>query len=138
MRVTEFLKKRAVRITLGVLLPTGAVLLAVFVKAGLRVPCVFHEVTGLYCTGCGATRAVLALLRLDIVSALGHNVLFVLFLPAAAYYLLKVYIKYVFCRDVLPFPKECTYRVGLALGIVIIAFTVLRNIPVYPFTLLAP
>ena len=26
-----------------------------------RIPCLFHELTGFYCPGCGGTRAVLAL-----------------------------------------------------------------------------
>ena len=33
-----------------------------------RIPCLFHELTGFYCPGCGGTRAVLALLA-------GHPVL---------------------------------------------------------------
>lgn len=30
------------------------------------IPCLFYEVTGLYCPGCGGTRAVKALLRGDV------------------------------------------------------------------------
>lgn len=32
-----------------------------------RIPCVFHAVTGLYCPGCGGTRAVGMLLRGEVV-----------------------------------------------------------------------
>lgn len=47
-----------------------AVLLYLFtgfnVLHDINVPCAFHSVTGLYCPGCGGTRAVRALLRGDI------------------------------------------------------------------------
>lgn len=32
----------------------------------IRYPCVFHEVTGLWCPGCGGTRSVRALVRGDL------------------------------------------------------------------------
>lgn len=33
---------------------------------GLGFPCMFHSLTGLYCPGCGGTRAVRSLLRGDL------------------------------------------------------------------------
>lgn len=35
-------------------------------KTGFGLPCVFHSLTGLYCPGCGGTRAVRALLKGDL------------------------------------------------------------------------
>ena len=43
--------------------------------------CVFHQVTGLQCPGCGATRALYALLHGDVARAFWFNPLFLLFLP---------------------------------------------------------
>ena len=43
-----------------------------------RIPCLFHELTGFYCPGCGGTRAVLALLA-------GHPVLSFLYHPLVPY-----------------------------------------------------
>lgn len=42
-----------------------AALFALFpeVFASFRFPCMFHEITGLYCPGCGGTRAVKALVE---------------------------------------------------------------------------
>ena len=41
--------------------------------SGLHFPCFFTWITRLYCPGCGCTRALGALLRLDIPAALSYN-----------------------------------------------------------------
>lgn len=48
-----------------------------FVRRG-GIPCLFHEWTGLYCPGCGGTRAVKALLG-------GHPLLSFLYHPVVPY-----------------------------------------------------
>lgn len=45
-------------------------------QRGIGIGCLFHEITGLQCPGCGNSRAALALLRLDVISALRYNLLF--------------------------------------------------------------
>lgn len=52
-----------------------AALFAVFQErlALLRFPCIFHEITGLYCPGCGGTRAVMALLKGHIITSFTYN-----------------------------------------------------------------
>lgn len=52
-----------------------AALFALFPErlALLRFPCIFHEVTGLYCPGCGGTRAVKALLAGRIITSFVYN-----------------------------------------------------------------
>lgn len=46
--------------------------------------CIFHEMTGLSCPGCGSQRAIHALLNLDLGGALGSNAFLVLSLPFMA------------------------------------------------------
>ena len=101
-------------------------------------PCLFYELTGLYCVGCGAGRCLLALLRLDIYAALRFNPLVLLFLPIVLYYFLKIYLAFLLGRDILPVPQFRNRAVGIMILILVLAFGVLRNIPVFPFTLLAP
>jgi len=36
--------------------------------------CVFYNETGIFCPGCGGTRAVISFLRLDLISAVKYNV----------------------------------------------------------------
>jgi len=43
--------------------------------------CPIHAVTGLYCPGCGMTRAILAVLRLDPTTAVHQNALVLVVLP---------------------------------------------------------
>lgn len=43
-----------------------------------RIPCLFHELTGFYCPGCGGTRALKALLG-------GHPLLSILYHPLVFY-----------------------------------------------------
>ena len=128
---------------LPLLLPLGAAALFLLLKLYLdqiaifHIPCVLWFLTGLYCPGCGAGRALSALLHLHLVDAIDYNVFFVMALPLAAYYLLKKYIVLVFHRDPLPIFSTSlrTYNIVM---LVILGFWILRNIPVFPFTLLAP
>ena len=48
---------------------------------GPSVPCVFHELTGLQCPGCGVTRMILALSRLDLAAAMKANAFLTVTLP---------------------------------------------------------
>lgn len=66
---------------------TACLVLYLLAKSGIRIPCVFKTVTGLQCPGCGNTRAVLALMRGEILAALKCNWLF----PAEFFYLGWVY-----------------------------------------------
>jgi Protein of unknown function (DUF2752) len=120
-------------------LPTAATVLHLFPPeqtAGLYPPCFFYLLTGLHCPGCGATRCVDALVHGDLPQALAYNPLLILALPLIAVGVLHmVYGLWTGRRlGVLKVPLWLVY----ALPWVLVAFWVLRNIDVYPLTLLAP
>jgi hypothetical protein len=96
--------------------------------------CPFHSVTHLYCPGCGSQRALSALLHGNLIDAFHDNVLMVLFLPLLLYWLL-VSFRFNGKRKVLLFYNVLFVRLVL---IVVLCFWLLRNIPVYPFSILAP
>lgn len=99
--------------------------------------CILNRATGLYCTGCGSGRAAWDLVHGNIVQAMKHNLLMVVFLPFILYYCLKRYLKLALGQDILPF-FHIGQRMQLAIIWVIIIFTIVRNIPFYPFFILAP
>ena len=52
------------RIMIGVSVPAMLVLLCIYeYQGGNGMECMFYRYTGLYCPGCGGTRALIALLR---------------------------------------------------------------------------
>lgn len=79
-------KRNVLFLTAGIAL-AGLLAAWLFTK-GMRVNCIFNSVTGLNCPGCGNTRAMLALLRLDFGQMLSYNLLF----PLELAYILWVYI----------------------------------------------
>lgn len=92
------------------------------------IPCLFHEITNLYCPGCGITRMFLALFKLDFYQAFRYNPLvFILLILSIVYFLVKKIGKLNF--------KIPNYIYYYLLFIVII-YGILRNIPLFSF--LAP
>ncbi|HVM62301.1 MAG TPA: DUF2752 domain-containing protein [Verrucomicrobiae bacterium] len=115
-------------ISLGVAFGVVAAVLFAFdpVRASIYPACVFHRLTGLWCPGCGTTRALHQLLHGNVAAAFHFNALSMVILPVAGYLIVR--------GDVSTLKPKWIW----ALLAVIVAFGVLRNIPVYPFTLLAP
>ena len=126
------------RVIAGIGLPLFVLIGAwVLYTFGNPLICVFYKLAGLYCPGCGSGRASAALLHLDFAAAFKHNLLYVLLLPFIVYYLLKQYIVLVFRKDVLPMFSINGFAAKVVLAVILV-FGILRNIPVFPFTLLAP
>jgi hypothetical protein len=102
----------------------------------LLPPCPLYALTGIYCPGCGTARALYSLLHGNVIAALGFNPLLVVALP----FLVAVLGSYaLWWARRTPLPGFVTSRMvgNVALWVVGIYF-VLRNIPLEPFTLLAP
>jgi hypothetical protein len=95
--------------------------------------CQFHALTGLYCPGCGATRAAYQLLHGNFLMALHDNALFVtslVFLAARGVWYLKRQRSHQPVRYFLP-------PVALWVFLVVaLVFVVFRNLPAFSF--LAP
>ena len=119
------------------IIAAGAILLLYFFvepKNGILPKCFFHELTGLYCPGCGVQRSFHALLNGHILTAIDYNLLFILFLPLIIYFILAFSLgkKHPYSS----FIYKSTF--SFTVVIVVVSFWVLRNIPIMPFSWLAP
>lgn len=99
--------------------------------------CALYRITGLHCPGCGATRATHQLLHGELIPALRYNGLWVLALPVAVYAVGSEVRRFTRGR---PLPGDLVRNRWFWVGAVAVAllFGLLRNVPVYPFMLLAP
>src|SRR5688572_30991453 len=81
------MNSRVLRISIFIIAAGAILLLYFFVepKNGILPKCFFHELTGLYCPGCGVQRSFHALLNGHILTAIDYNLLFILFLPMILY-----------------------------------------------------
>ncbi len=118
----------------------GAYVLAVDPAGGGYPRCLFYEATGYYCAGCGATRALHALLHGKLTEALHDNALFVVLLPVALALVLK-WAGPAWWENRWPSgqlaPRALVLR-ALALLAVAAVFMTARNLPGAPFGWLRP
>jgi Protein of unknown function (DUF2752) len=128
----------ALGLVAGSLVLAGSTILFLFdpAESDFYPPCPFRFCTGLYCPGCGTTRALHALLHGNVVEAFGVNPLMVLMLPFLGYSLLS-YAAFEVTGRPLPSLLTSPFWGWLVLGTILV-YWALRNIPLYPFSLLAP
>lgn len=130
---------RALAVVLGVLVLTFLAFL-LYQKGpsfGWFPGCMFHRLTGWHCPGCGMTRAASAVLHGRIAEAFRFNPLGMVLLPIAVFGLSLEIAGWVRGRA-LPFRFQIRGRWVWLIFSVVMAFWLLRNIPIWPLTLLAP
>ena len=98
--------------------------------------CPFLAFTGCYCPGCGSLRALHQITRGHLATALGLNPLLVLSLPFVGYFFVSRASLTLRGRSLKVFFIRPAFI--WALLAVIILYWVARNVPAYPFSLLAP
>lgn len=98
--------------------------------------CQLYQLTGWYCSGCGATRATFALLHGRLEEAARMNVLAVVVLPMVVVFAMRSLWRWAqggTARSSAPSPW-----LAILVAVVLIGFGVVRNLPWPPFTWLAP
>ena len=99
-------------------------------KYNIGFSCALNEVFGIYCPGCGTTRALMSLLRLDIYQAFRYNAFSIIILPAVGIlYIIFIY-ELVFNKTV-DILKKVPIKVWIILGSLFFIYGVIRNFITY-------
>ena len=102
--------------------------------------CLLYNTTGIYCAGCGATRALHALLHGRFLDALHDNALFVTALPLLGYlagsHALTAWRADAWPKIIIKDPG--LVRRGIGFVMLMMGFMALRNLPGWPFDWLKP
>ena len=92
---------------------------------GIGIPCLFYEITGFKCVGCGISRMFISLIRLDFVTAFKHNSFIFITGSFIIVYLVCSEVKYVIYGSRRMGKWEIFMWVELILALV---YGILRNI----------
>lgn len=91
------MKKRTFKLFTATIVLIVAGILYYFLNkyTDFAIPCVFHLVTGLQCPGCGITRMLFSLLRLDFANAFYYNPAIMISLPLLIVLATAILIEYI-------------------------------------------
>ena len=104
--------------------------------SGWYPPCLFYSLTGLHCPGCGTLRGLHQLLHGNLLAAIGYNPYSMLALPFIGYAFLTALLATTWDKRLPTVFVHPALIWGLLAAV--LAFWALRNVPVFPFTVLAP
>ena len=116
--------KKVIKVFL-LLLILGITYVILFEKFHIRIPCIFHELTGLLCPGCGITRCFISILHGDFVKAFHYNRLVFCMLPFALIYFIYLLYNYIIGNDKY---YKIGNKVSILLAVITLLFGVIRNI----------
>ena len=115
-----------VAVALIVLAGAGVGYYFMITRTAFAFRCIFHEVTGWLCPGCGVTRMCLALIRFDFAGALAANPALMALSPVLGLCLARTTVGYVRTGSMKP-PRWVERILWVCVAILLI-FGVVRNV----------
>lgn len=114
-----------------VLLIALLVYLLIGSRFNIFIPCPIHEITNLYCPGCGVTRMLLAIINGDFYQAFRYNPLLFCLIPFLIFYYGNVIYSYYRKKEnlFLRFEPQLWYF----LIFLFILYGVVRNLPAFSY-----
>lgn len=99
--------------------------------------CKIYGLFHVYCPSCGMTRAFYNLIRGDVMQALNYNIFSILIFVFCVYFII-IYFIYRITGKMKLHKFFYNYKLWIVIVSILILFTIIRNINIYPLNLLAP
>jgi len=133
---TGILKKIILLILYVVILIIGVyALYCLNMTYNIGLICIYNKITGLYCPGCGMTRAIYSLFKLDFYQAFRYNVFSIILFPILLIYLFgEIYARVFDKKNYISSKIPSIYWIIIAVAM--ISYGILRNFEIFGF--LAP
>ena len=101
------------------------------------MPCLLYQFSGIYCPGCGTSRALHSLLHRHWQEAFSYNIFMLIWLPLPLWTILGEWLRAIAGRPLIPSVTDRRWLLW-ALLISCILFLIMRNLPWPLFNWLAP
>ena len=118
------MKKRLLNVIVLIILLICFLMLGIRFLEIIHFKCIFREMFGIYCPGCGTTRMIKALLRLNIYEAFLFNPLMFIYFVIFGIYFLYNSIRYVRGNNI----KKINFNIVILLIIILLIYMIIRNI----------
>lgn len=123
------MKKRLFKVILITVLVILVILLSIKILDLIHFRCLFKYLFNFYCAGCGTTRMIKSLIKLDFYQSFRYNpVVFILSIVLFIYLILLIY-NYIF-KGIVIFPNT---KILIVIIIVLFIYMILRNIPYFNY-----
>lgn len=102
------------------------------VNHNIYIPCIFNKITHFYCPGCGVTRMIISLIKMNFYQAFRYNPLLFLSLPFILFFSIDVLCKWFKDKENYLY-KKISEKTWISLLIMVIIYGILRNIPYFSY-----
>ena len=130
MKHKEFIRKIILFIMIILFFIFGILLYAwLNFKYKVGFPCVLNQAFGIYCSGCGLTRAGIALLQLDFYQAFRYNAFSLIFIPGIFFVAICFIWESIFRKT--SFISKIPVWIWVSLVITFLVYGIIRNFVPY-------
>lgn len=116
MQNEKFTRKKRVAVVAALFIIFGTAYGILVSVLHFGIPCIFYEIIGLKCSGCGITSGIVCLMHFDFLGALRSNAFLFVIIP---------YILLVFVHTSKEYIRTGKYRLGTGKSFIDITFLVL-------------